>query len=403
MPVETVPGMFYNIAANYHRLNQDLGEGMQLCQSGLALAISIASTKWQSLALYMAAHIKKDFGDFSGAMEDASKSQRMAKIAGNPYQEACALCIGAVSWRWLGNYSHSISLLDRATHLMNLCGMSGGILHGTIRISQAEIHRLKSQYVDARSIQTHILQDNTADQNPYHHALALLNIAQIDVEIRGAQYDVQQKINTAVTLFQGLKYPNGMTYCDAVRAAVNVQTGKFTTARNLFQKCLQSTWRNDSEVVMYCLEKLASVQHWDAADRISSPWPVTFLAHSVKFGQKPELYKALQFLGDVFQAQGDQETAISLFAVALDGFTQMDVHRSRAECMVRLGDISNLNGNPLEAVKFWETARPLFERSSQGKQLADLNSKLSSLSCNQSQEFQQVTVDHLSELPPATQ
>jgi tetratricopeptide (TPR) repeat protein len=114
-------------------------------------------------------------------------------------------------------------------------------------------------------------------------------------------------------------------------------------------------------------------------DRVSFSGVVTFLAHSVKHKQKLELHKALQFLGDVFQAQGDQETAISLFTVALDGFTQMDVHRSRAECMVRLGDILNLNGDPLEAVKLWETATPLFEQSSQGKQLVDLNSSLPAL------------------------
>jgi hypothetical protein len=110
------------------------------------------------------------------------------------------------------------------------------------------------------------------------------------------------------------------------------------------------------------------------------------------------LHKALQFLGDVFQAWGDQETAISLFAVALDGFTLMDVHRSRAECMVRLGDISKWNMDELKTAELWETARPLFERSSQKQQLAALDLKLASLSHDQSQKFQQKNLDHLSEL-----
>jgi tetratricopeptide (TPR) repeat protein len=359
--------------------------------------------KRQSLALYVSAMIKRDSGDFSGAKEDASESQRVARIAGNLYVEAAALWIEAVSWQRLGNYGHSISLLGRATHLMDLCCVAGGELHSLLRNAQAEIHRLKSQYMDARNIQTSILQDRTADQNPFDYAFTLLSIVQIDVEIGAAQNDVQQNITTTARLFQKMGFSLGFTYCDMFRATLDVQLEKFPAARSLFQNCIRSAWGGDPEAVSYCLEKLASVQQWSAADQMSSPWPVIFLANSVKFSQKLELYKALQFLGDVFQAQGDQETAISLFAVALDGFTEMDVHRSRAECMVRLGDISNLNGNPLKVVKLWETARPLFERSSQGKQLIDLDTRLAGLSLAQLQEVQQETSDRLSETHALTE
>jgi tetratricopeptide (TPR) repeat protein len=390
--------MFYTAAADHRRVNRDLGMAMQLCQSGLALAISTGSMKNQPMALYQLAQIKKDAGDISGAKEDASEMQRVARITGNLYHEAGALWVGAMCWQRLGNYGHSISMLERATHLVDLYGMDGGELHTCVRTTQAEIHRLKSQYTDARSIQTHIQQDGTADQNPSNHAMDLLNVAQIDIEIGATQYGVRQNIDTAGRLFQEINFSLGITYCDMFRAALDVQAGEFPAARSLFQRCLRSTWGNDSDIVSYCLEKLASVQQWTAADQISSPWPVIFLAHSVKSKQKLELYKALQFLGDVLQAQSDQETAVSLFAVALDGFTQMDVHRSKAECMVRLGDISNLTGNPLEAVKLWEAARPLFERSSQGKQLVDLNTKLAVLSLAQSQEVQQENPDCLSEI-----
>jgi tetratricopeptide (TPR) repeat protein len=360
---------------------------MQLCQSELAVAISIGSTKRQSLALYQSALIKTNSGDFSGAKEDASESQRVAKITGNLYIEACALWVEAISWQWLGNYGHSISLLDRATCLMDLCGMSNGELHTGIRTTQAEIHRLKSQYMDARSIQTYILQDNTADDNPFHHALALLNIVQIDVEIGGTEDDVLRNINTAGALFQNMNYTLGITYCDMFRAALDVKLGKPQAAKSGFQKCLRSSWGKDPDAVNHCLEKLASVQQWSAADQISSPWPVILLVHSVKSKQRLELHKALQFLGDVFQAQEDPETAVSLFTVALDGFIQMDVHCSQAECLVRLGDISKLNGDQLKALDLWQKARPLFERSSQRKQLAHLHEKLASLAQEQLLSF----------------
>jgi hypothetical protein len=78
----------------------------------------------------------------------------------------------------------------------------------------------------------------------------------------------------------------------------------------------------------------------------------------------------------VFIHQKDEETAISLFTVALEGFTYIDVHRSRAECMLRLGDISREHNELLKAQQLWETARPLFEHSSQAKQVKDFDDRL---------------------------
>jgi hypothetical protein len=79
----------------------------------------------------------------------------------------------------------------------------------------------------------------------------------------------------------------------------------------------------------------------------------------------------------MFLMQNDEDTAISLFTVALEGFTHMDVHRSRAECMLIFGDISNSHGDQLKAVELWSTARPLFERSSQVKEVQHIDERLS--------------------------
>jgi tetratricopeptide (TPR) repeat protein len=358
------------------------------------LAISIGSVNRQCKALLELAQLKRNSGDFSGAKEDSSESQRVAKIAGNLYVEANALRVEAICWRYLGNYSHCISLLDRATHLLELCGMSGSEVYSGIRTSQAEIHRCKSEYPEAHNIQIQILDVASIDQNPYEHGFALLNLAQIGVEIGTSEDDVLWNINTASLIWQTLNYSPGLIYCDMLRAAVDVQIGNLLVAKSLLQNCLKVAWGSSSEAVTYCLEKLAEVQQWGPVDQGSFSRTVTFLAYSVKCKKKLEILKALQFLGNVLQALKDQETALSLFTAALDGFTEMDVHRSRAECMVRLGDISNLKGDPLEAVKFWEAARPLFEQSSQRKQLADLDSRLTSLSHNQLREAHQATRDY---------
>jgi hypothetical protein len=92
-----------------------------------------------------------------------------------------------------------------------------------------------------------------------------------------------------------------------------------------------------------------------------------------------------------------------LFTVALEGFTRMDVHRSRAECILQFGDISMGHSDPLKAVEFWERARPLFERSSQAKQVQHINERLAGISKDVLEQHRN-NLAHLTELnaPPGT-
>jgi hypothetical protein len=48
--------------------------------------------------------------------------------------------------------------------------------------------------------------------------------------------------------------------------------------------------------------------------------------------------------------------------------------------MLRFGDISMGHGDLLKAVEFWERARPLFERSSQAKQVQHIDERVADIS-----------------------
>ncbi|KAJ7848299.1 hypothetical protein B0H13DRAFT_1906827 [Mycena leptocephala] len=156
-----------------------------------------------------------------------------------------------------------------------------------------------------------------------------------------------------------------------------LREGNFPKARLLFERCMKLC--KYSEIMFYCLERLGDVTRWDTPNWMSG-WTTVFLVYSHKSKEKRGIHKALQFLGDIFLAQNDEHTAISLFRVALDGFTQMDVHLGRAECMTRLGDISKERGNLVKAMRLWETAKPLFERSSQAKQVDCIDNRLAGVS-----------------------
>jgi tetratricopeptide (TPR) repeat protein len=105
-----------------------------------------------------------------------------------------------------------------------------------------------------------------------------------------------------------------------------------------------------------------------------SLWTTVFFAHAFKYQNKLTVHKALSSMGHILLAMGDLSTAQSSFTVALEGFTWMDVHQSRAECMLHLGEISQQRGDLEEAISSFKAARPLFERSSQAKDVEHMDS-----------------------------
>jgi tetratricopeptide (TPR) repeat protein len=368
-------GRFYMTIADYYLMfKQDLLTAMNFCQTAVSLAISTGNTMRHSRGLYNFAWAKWRLGDYSAAQMYADESQRLARISGNLYREAEALKMKSMCLYALGDYKQSISICNRARDLLGLCGMSGGDLEHLIMNNLAEVHKLKSEYVEARNIHSGLLQKAPEDQDPYHHALALLNIAEIDVSIGAPQQNVQMNILTARKLFNTRERVTEVMMCETIIADLFLREGNILVAESLLEKCIRS-FKVDPQIISYCLERLGDVSCWKVPHYASS-WTMVYFVHSLKFNEKVGIHKALQFLGDICLACDDEETAISLFTVALEGFTWMDVHRSRAECMLRLGDIFRGHRDLIKAVEFWEKARPLFERSSQAKQVDNIDEKL---------------------------
>ncbi|KAJ7482583.1 hypothetical protein FB451DRAFT_1442029 [Mycena latifolia] len=370
----------YGVFAEYYTHVPDIPRAISFAQNGFSLSISTGNARRQVLILNILAWIKWHTGDYSASREHASESRRLARISGNLFTEVHALRLESMCWYALGNYNHSMVLLKRARYLLGLCAMSGSQIDSAILSTQGEVLLLKSEYVEAQSIHTEILHAFSIEQHPHNHALALLTIAQIDVEIGALRDGVHRNIDTAKQLFSSVGFSIGPILCDITTAALYQNEVNLLKAKSLFQTCLKSVWGKYTEAVSYCLERLGNASLWLAMDHASSNWTVRFLGHSIKLKQKLQIHKALQFLGDVYLADGDQQTATSLFTVALEGFTKMDVHRSRAECILRLGDMSELHGELPKAAEFWKTARPLFERSSQAKQVAHIDDRLTRIS-----------------------
>ncbi|KAJ6478454.1 hypothetical protein DFH09DRAFT_1292851 [Mycena vulgaris] len=369
---------FYETLGIYYEyFKNDIPTATSYHQTGLSLAISTGNTRRQcQLLIHLAVH-QFNMGDPAAGQMHASEAQRLAQISADLHNEARALQIEAICWNALGSFKYAASLCERARDLLDHCGMSGGQLANTIMSTQAEIYKLKSEYVKARDIHRQILHEAPFELEPYLHAFTLLNIAEVEVFLDVPMKDVERKIDTAKSILNSLGDVTYSMACDAAMGPLHLREGNQPSAKLLFHKCLSFFWGNQVDLVNYCLERLGDRSLWGST--WPSSWTIVYLVHASKSQQKLDVHKALQFLGDIFCTEGDQDTAVSLLTVALEGFTQMDVHRNRAECMLQLGYISKENGDVLKATEYWKGARYLFARSSQAKKVALIDEELLSI------------------------
>lgn len=267
--------------------------------------------------------------------------------------------------------------------------MSGGVIDHQITVTQAEVHFAKSEYVQAKSLYLQTAETTSLDQDADAYTYSLLNLALIDIAVGGTVADVCQNLDKARESFSHLKIVYAITLCGMAYAAMELREQKFDLAKVKLQECLCLAWGSNPQVVSFCLDRLANTKAWQAVE-LQSSWAVVYLAFAQKYQEKLAQHKALLFLGDVFISNKDEDTAHSLYTVALDGFTYMDVHKSRAECMLRLGDLAHKKDEISEAIEWWKAARPLFEQSMQAKDITSIDTRLAAV-----ENCYQAALDHL--------
>ncbi|KAJ7053293.1 hypothetical protein C8F01DRAFT_1235791 [Mycena amicta] len=335
-------GGLYNCLGRYY-LDTSLPKSKEYYENALELSFPLRLFDRQSIALSGLAIIERNLGNLSKGYFLASQAQHAAKLGANLIREATALRTSALCLQGMGHYSASITLYERALSLLPLCGMAGCDLEGGILSSWAEVHKLKTEYAEARAIQGKILKRSPLEENPNMHAFVLVNIAEIDVLMGTPAEVVQRSIDGAFAVYRAQKgggSPMDVAACETMQADLLLREGDFTRAKALFDKNLKLVWGRYNELASLILEKVGDVRRWPRTnDNWTYAWPTLLLVQALKSNEKRAVYRALQFLGDVLHQDEDTKSAISLWTVALEGFTQLDVHCSRAECLSRLGDV----------------------------------------------------------------
>ncbi|KAJ7811484.1 hypothetical protein B0H14DRAFT_2859997 [Mycena olivaceomarginata] len=381
----SLESQLYCALGNYYGwFTNNSSMGIQCFEKALTLAKYAGDQNKQASILIYPALMKWTMGEYDTGRVLAHEAHSLAKLCGNYYTQANALRVVAMCCQGLGNLKHSLVLLETARDLLKFCGMGGGALETQIRITEAEAYLQKSEYAEAKRVHTEIGRGISEEQEREDYAFVLINLALIDVEIGGNEGDILQRLEMGQAIFSSVGHFSGSFITEMILGDLQLREGNFLAAKKLFQKCLHWGWTAHADVSSYCLERMADIGRWGT---VNFNWTSTsvfvYFAFAQKVKQKLAMYKAICFLGDVFLANGDEATAENLFTVALEALTYMDVHRSRGDCMLRLGDIAWRRGEKAGAAVLWGEAGPLFARSQRIEDVERIEKRLAG--CEQDQ------------------
>ncbi|KAJ7723251.1 hypothetical protein B0H16DRAFT_1472948 [Mycena metata] len=201
-------------------------------------------------------------GDYSTSRGYAVESQTLARISGDLFRGGQALHIEAVCLTEMGHYARSIFCCIRAKNLVTSCGMSGGGTDHAIMSSKAEVHKLKSEYMEARDIHNRILQGASREQDQYSHACALFNIADIDIAMGNFGDDVRKSLAKAELIFNAVGDEGAVQWSQVMRADIKFNDGDLAAARILLESGLRFSPGKNAEMALHCLGKLANCAAW---------------------------------------------------------------------------------------------------------------------------------------------
>jgi tetratricopeptide (TPR) repeat protein len=271
-----------------------------------------------------------------------------------------------------------MQLLDEGKELVVQAGLQGGQLESMLMNLEADLCQSKTEYSKARRIQEAILHQTSAVLSPVDHAHALLDIAFLDI-VTGASADVvSHNLDVAFAGFQNAQYLRGIYFCEYCYADLLLREGDKIGALAEYMRLFAAARDSDDEIAYYCLTKLADATNPVHEETEYGRWAAVFLAFALRpLVRRPlTIHQALRCFGDVLVGQGADDSALSTLDLALDGFTRMDVHQSRAECMRTMGDVYGRRGDLARAREMWEAALPLFKLSEQKKEVAKIDERL---------------------------
>ncbi|KAF7314916.1 NB-ARC domain-containing protein [Mycena indigotica] len=392
--VVDIGGLEEEAVAHYHAVNNKVGEGRLLCalgryfhkhendiekslryyERGLAVSRTSDDAAGQCRALRDITQMLWHLGRYRDALVKSREIRRLAKLNGLFYQEANGIRQKLLCLVCLGDFPVCAGLSAYARDLLAMCGLQDGQLDLFLQDINADVHFQKSEYLESKEIylRTYLIQP------PLAQVYDKMNLVHIDIEMaQESTSTLRQRVLEVQNAFHTFQNTLGNAFCAIFLAFIDIQAGQKRSALLGLEKTFAETRSYDQELSILALNKLADPECGMTNSWTTFGWALVLLALALKGQNKPAIFHSLRCTGDFFRnSLGDADTALSLFEVALEGFAAMDVHRSRGECALRIGDISQRKGRRKEAEDMWRLARQCFLRCPLDKAVAGVDARL---------------------------
>jgi tetratricopeptide (TPR) repeat protein len=303
-------------------------------------------------------------GRLREALEFARRAEWFASRIGNFQHETqtmqeLALCLLA-----LGNFAQAADICGRARQLVIAAGFKKTQFEINILDSEANVWLYKTAYRESRSIHEYIAQSSSSEKFPLFHGFSRVTIAAIDVTLGlfKSEAEVAAVLEVPRQIFTSRGYLRGLPICDKVLADFAIANGRTAEAVQIYEKCVHSFRGKSMDSLFGCMRVLGDITLRNGV-RSTTHWATTYLAYGKTTASRLIVAWALRLLGDIFREDGDDETSGSLFQIALEEFTGMDIYRGRAECLLRLADIVRKHGEHTAAREHLIESRRMFLKS----------------------------------------
>jgi tetratricopeptide (TPR) repeat protein len=273
-------------------------------------------------ALNSICHVLIVTGKPLSALKYAKEAHKCAEHIGDMYGQAQSLWRQGICHIVLANYRPAQHLLHKSRDMVTACGQQQSPLDFTILSYQAEIHLMKSEYLESRNLQVTIASSH--QPTSYSAIMANLNIVIIDIAIGADSTDIHQNLDVAQSHLKALYGSSAREaglIADYAAAVLCLRDGPHVAAREMLEKYLASSQDISMEAALYGLGRLGDFSTGMNDTSTILRWAGIFLILALKCKGKLQTMQALRCLGQVYSAEGDDETALSLFKLALDGFT----------------------------------------------------------------------------------
>ncbi|KAF8144255.1 hypothetical protein K438DRAFT_2029239 [Mycena galopus ATCC 62051] len=377
-PVELAV-VFHDAAARYYYYqwtNISVQKAIEFNKLASALAQDAHDIRLQIMCL----ETEHDIAYLCGEPHQQLQVLRKACDLGRYTLDIRLLGIEALANLQLGNLRCALELCTQGEDILVSRGMQGSGHHLDFLDTRAEVHFQKTEYMEAHQIHEYIAKETTPTSSALFHANSLLSIARLDIRTgRSTVAAILANIRAAEAIWQGLGLPR-VLQCSFALAELKLHCGEPEKARTELVQCLAKNRGVYSNLHGRCLAVLAEPKHGLHNATETFRWAVVSLAFFQKTKEPVDTLNAIRRLADVHSVLKDDETALNLFRAALDGGTNLDIHRLRAECMVGIGDIMLRLGDLARAKEMWTGAHPLFIHSSRMKDAAAVGERLQQLS-----------------------